>query len=161
MNDQAMRFRLGVFVLAALILLAVLATLFGGFPAFFQRYDRYTVTLSDAAGVRPGTPVPPSRVRIRQVQRGDLDPDTGKVKVGLRVQSKYPLRRNDQAVLTRGLLGGDTAIDFIPLPLDPKAKAPDRTPVEPGSNFEGIAQTDVGTVLKQTSDLMPPAKDTL
>jgi phospholipid/cholesterol/gamma-HCH transport system substrate-binding protein len=161
MNEQAMRFRLGVFVLAALILFAVLATLFGGLGTWFQRYDRYTVTLSDAAGVGPGTPVRRSGVRIGDVERVELDPDTGKVKVSLRVQSRYPLRRNDVAVLNRGLLGGDTSIDFVPRPPAPGAKAVDRTPVEPGTNFEGIAQTDIGTVLKQTSDLMPPAKDTL
>ena len=37
MNEQTIRFRLGIFVLAALILLAVLIMLFGGWARFFQR----------------------------------------------------------------------------------------------------------------------------
>jgi phospholipid/cholesterol/gamma-HCH transport system substrate-binding protein len=161
MNEQAMRFRLGVFVLVSLILLAVLVTLFGGFPAFFTRHHTYTVTFDDAAGVGPGTPVRRSGVRIGDVRRVELDPETGKVKVTVRVLARYPLRRNDRAVLSRGLFGGDTAIDFVPQPPAPGAKAADRTPVEPGSSFEGVTQVDVNAVLRQTSELMPPAQDTL
>jgi phospholipid/cholesterol/gamma-HCH transport system substrate-binding protein len=161
MNDQAMRFRLGVFVLASLILLAVLVTLFGGFPGIFQRYLTYTVTFDDATGVGPGTPVRRSGVRIGDARRVELDPDSGKVKVTIRVQQQYPLRRNDRAVLTRSVFGGDAAIDFVPRPPDPGGKVADRSPVEPGANFEGTTQTDLQTVLHQTSELMPPTQATL
>ena len=37
MNEQAIRFRFGIFVLASLILLAVLTILFGGFPVGLLR----------------------------------------------------------------------------------------------------------------------------
>ena len=49
MNEQALRFRVGLFVLATVLLLAVLITLFGGVPTFIRRHDRFTVVFDDAA----------------------------------------------------------------------------------------------------------------
>jgi len=57
MNQQAVRFRLGIFVLSALILLAVLIMLFGGWGRLFQHYNEYTIIFDNAAGVAAGTPV--------------------------------------------------------------------------------------------------------
>ncbi len=56
MNEQAIRFRIGIFVLASLILLAVMITLFGGFPNYFKHLDTYTIVFKDAQGVAPGPP---------------------------------------------------------------------------------------------------------
>src|SRR5262249_25543715 len=114
MNDQAIRFRIGIFVLAALILLAVLVTLFGGFPNFFTHYDTYTIVFKDAHGVGPGTPVRRSGVRIGDVRSLSLDNETGKVEVTIQVDPKFNLRKGDRPTPVQGLLGGDTSIAFLP-----------------------------------------------
>src|SRR5436305_222270 len=99
MNEQAIRFRFGVFVLTSLILLAILVILFGGFPSYFKGTDRYTIEFSNAQGVAPGTPVRRSGVRIGEVSSIELDNLTGKVRVGIRVDDKYILRKSDRPIL--------------------------------------------------------------
>jgi ABC-type transporter Mla subunit MlaD len=131
MSERGLRFRIGVFVLAALVLLAVLATLFGGLPDFLKGYDDYFVTFDDASGVVPGTPVRRSGIRIGEVKSVELNSKTGQVRVHLRVEKKYPLFPDDQPVLVQGLLGGDTSIDFVQPsrlpPLQPDTPVPGKT----------------------------------
>src|SRR5437588_506211 len=112
MNEQAIRFRFGIFVLASLILMAVLIILFGGFPSYFKRTNTYTIIFDNAQGVAPGTPVRRSGVRIGEVRTVELDNVTGKVRVGISVDEKYTLRKGDKPTLAQGLLGGDAAISF-------------------------------------------------
>ena len=57
MNEQAIRFRIGIFVLASLIGLGVLIVLFGGWPYFFLPATTYTILFDNAQGVSKGTPV--------------------------------------------------------------------------------------------------------
>lgn len=159
MNDQAIRFRLGIFVLGAFILLGVLIVLFGGLPGYFRDTEPYMVIFDSAPGVSPGTPVRRSGVRIGEVGKVALDDETGKVRVGINVDSKYSLRRQDQPVLMQGLLAGDTSIDFVARRPDGKA-IPDG-PVEPGSTLEGIVQADAGTLVQKTTDVVGPARDTM
>src|SRR5947209_20495616 len=128
MTEQGMRFRIGLFVLLSLVLLATLVTLFGSLPSLFKQYHEYVVTFADAPGVNVGTPVRRSGVRIGEVKSVDLDHDTGEVRVGLLVERPYKLHKNEQPVLVQGLLGSDTCIDVVPQQHDA-----DRTPVEPGS----------------------------
>ena len=120
MNDQAIRFRLGVFVLTALILLGVLITLFGGFPNYFRPTDTYYIDFTTAQGVAAGTPVTRSGVRIGQVKKVELDDETGKVMVTISVDHGYTLRKADKATLSQGLLGSDASIAFIPPPEEQK-----------------------------------------
>lgn len=156
MNDQAIRFRFGIFVLASLILLAVLVVLFGGFPNYFRRSEAFTIIFGNAQGVAPGTPVKRSGVRIGEVRTVEFDNDTGKVKVEIRIDDKYYLRKNDRAVLQQGLLGGDATIAFIP-PDDPKLDLPIR--LEPGTVLAGQTPADAGTLMQQTSDLVKPVQE--
>jgi phospholipid/cholesterol/gamma-HCH transport system substrate-binding protein len=159
MNDQAIRFRIGIFVLGALILLAVLIMLFGGFPNYFKPANHYTITFANAKGVAPGTPVRRSGVKIGEVRKVNLDNETGLVAVDIRVDPKYTIRKGDQPTLVQGLLGGDSSIDF--LPPAPDGKAPDAGPVPPGAKLEGSTQPGTSTLFQQASELMPPAQETL
>ena len=158
MNDQALRFRFGVFVLISFILLAVLTILFGGFPNYFKRSDSYTVIFDNAMGVAPGTPVRRSGVRIGEVSSVKLNNETGKVEVVMRIDEKNILPKGDRPTLVQSLLGGDTSVAIIP-PTDPKDADP--TPVEPGSVLQGVTPLDAGSLMQQTSDLVKPAKEAL
>lgn len=156
MNDQAIRFRFGIFVLASLILLAVLTILFGGFPSYFKRIESYTIVFANAQGVAPGTPVRRSGVRIGEVRTVALDNDTGKVHVVIGIDDKYHLRKGDRPTLMQGLLGGDASIAFTP-PDDPKLDDP--TPVEPGAVLQGVTPLDAGSLVQRTADLVTPAQE--
>lgn len=112
MTPQGMRFRLGVFVLAAGILLAVLVMMFARMPSLLTPKDEYVIVFDYAPGVAPGTPVRRSGVRIGFVDAVDLDSATGKVRVTIRVEKPHVLFEDDEPVLMKGLLGGDVSVDF-------------------------------------------------
>jgi phospholipid/cholesterol/gamma-HCH transport system substrate-binding protein len=169
MNEQAVRFRLGIFVLSALILLAVLIMLFGGWGRLFQHYNEYTILFDNAAGVAAGTPVRRSGVRIGEVESVQLDSQTGEVRVKIKVASDYVVRKNDVATINRNLLG-DTSIDFVPVqPEEPLHFAqvqadpppPGNPPVPPGSTLRGRSRSEGGNLAQQGADLVPVARDTL
>jgi phospholipid/cholesterol/gamma-HCH transport system substrate-binding protein len=154
MSEQAMRFRLGVFVLASLALLGVLVIMFGSFPTFvFKRPNIYTIYFAYAPGVDTGTPVRRSGIHIGEVRDIELDDELGKVKVVVAIDRKYIIREDERPTLVYSVLGGDTSIDFIP---DPKAT--NRAPVPPGSALEGKRQEDVITLL---ADVVPSTRETL
>ncbi len=158
MNEQAIRFRLGIFVLAALLLLAVLATLFGGFPSYFKTTENYTLVFANAQGIAPGTPVRRSGVRIGEVRSVELDNVTGKVQVGIRVDEGFYLRKGDKGTLITGLIGGDSSIAFLPPDDD---KLADTTRVAAGAVLPGYTQADAGSLIQKTGDLVPNAKEML
>jgi len=149
MNEQAIRFRIGIFVLAALILLAVLITLFGKLPNYFKPTTSYTISFANAQGVGPGTPVRRSGVKIGEVRSLQLDNDTGNVKVNIQVDAGYTLRKGDRPTLLQSLLGGDVVISFEP----PEEKDLDVTPVEPGAVLTGNVQVDPGALLQRIDKL--------
>jgi phospholipid/cholesterol/gamma-HCH transport system substrate-binding protein len=151
MTDSKLKFRIGLFVLLAVNLLAVLVIMFSGLPNLFTAHYPYTVILPNAAGVGPGTPVRRSGVRIGEVEGLQLDNETGKVRVGLLVERRYAIHKNERPMLNRGLLG-DTTIDFVPK--SPTGQPPDTALVEPGSEMEGVAQLE-------PTDLLPSGQDAL
>jgi phospholipid/cholesterol/gamma-HCH transport system substrate-binding protein len=159
MNEQNMRFRIGVFVLSSLILLGVLIMLFGHWPTVFKRTDRYTVLFRNAPGVEEGTPVRRSGVRIGQVQSVDLDDATGQVRALIEIDRPHPLYVTDEAMLVHGFLSGDTSIDFAPAKKAEVGGEPVRLP--PGAELVGGVQADVPTLLNQTSTMVPTAQDAL
>jgi phospholipid/cholesterol/gamma-HCH transport system substrate-binding protein len=158
MNDQTMRFRVGVFVLAAMILLAVLSILFSSFPVLLKRHQDYTVVFPTAPGVGPGTPVRRSGVNIGEVRSLDLDDTTGQVRVRVLVEKPHTLRQGDRPTLVHGLIGGETAIDFVPK--QPAAPG-DEVPVAPGTELAGLTAADASTLLAQTSEMVPTTRETL
>ena len=138
-SEQGLRFRIGVFVLASMILLAVLIFLFGGVPTAFKPQDRYYIVFEHAPGVAPGTPVRRSGVRIGQVQRLDLDDATGQVRVTIAIERPHRLYEGDRPVLVSGALSGDTSIDFIAAPENksapaaPKQDDPKQSQIQPAA----------------------------
>src|SRR2546423_4146820 len=146
MNEQAIRFRIGIFVLASLILLAVMITLFGGFPNYFRHVDSYTIIFRDAQGVAPGTPVRRSGVRIGEVRALSLDNITGSVRETIQVDAGFNLRKGDRPTVVQGLLGGDASIAFLAPPEG--AKGPVAS-VEPGATLEGYTQADAQTLMQK------------
>jgi ABC-type transporter Mla subunit MlaD len=124
-KEQSLTFRIGVFVLASVVLLAILIALFGGAGALFRAQDTYTIVFDYAPGVAPGTPVRRSGVHIGQVQKVELDDKTGKVRVTIRIDRPHVLYQDDQPVLVQGTLTGDTTIDFVQRPPENKAAEPE------------------------------------
>jgi len=155
MNDQTFKFRLGVFVIVAGILLAVLVFMFGEAPALFGRKVYYTVTFTQAPGLDEGVPVRKSGVKIGEVVSYDLDPATGLVTARLMIDRRYRPLLNDEVLLTRDLVLGGASINFVP------RKEGDPSPAPENHVFSGKEPTDLTRALGTAKDLAALAAETL
>lgn len=160
MNDRGLRWGIGLFVLAASVLMGALIVMFGSLPTYFKRSNTYTVRFVDAPGVGPGTPVRRSGVRIGEVSDVLLDDERGIVRVQLAIDPRYTLRRNEQPTLNIGLLGSDVSIDFVPQPTE-EGQPVDRSVLQPGSEIVGVRPANVNTLLNRASEVAPTAQDAL
>jgi phospholipid/cholesterol/gamma-HCH transport system substrate-binding protein len=139
-NEQNLTFRIGIFALASIVLLAILITLFGGSGTLFKMQDSYSIVFDYAPGVGEGTPVRRSGVRIGQVQKVELDDKTGKVRVTVRIDRPHVLYQDDQPVLVQGALSGDTSIDFVQRPAENKPAEPElQRPKVEGAQIQPVS----------------------
>jgi phospholipid/cholesterol/gamma-HCH transport system substrate-binding protein len=158
MSDTQLRFRLGVFVLSALVLLASLIWLFSSAPSFFKQHHEYVIRFRQAPGLAPGASVRRSGVRVGEVRSVELDDVSGDVTVVIQVEPKYTVRRNDHPTLVQALIGGGASIDLVQ---DRKAPPCDCVPVEPGEELTGVCQTGVAGLLDKASDVVPSTQNAL
>ncbi len=161
MNEQRMRFLIGLVMVGALGALCWLVILFGSVPTFFKSSNQYVVHFKDAQGVGPGSPIRRSGVRIGEVRDVILDDDQSDVRVVLAIDRRFTMRRNDEAMVVTGLLGGDAGIDIVSRPVDEEFAPEDRKPVPPGGEIKGVVQPTVGSVLKDASGVAPAAQEAL
>lgn len=110
MDSQVLKFRVGVTVLAGIVLLIVLAVLFGDASFWRPGYEIH-VRLPDATGVQRGTPVRKSGLLIGRVSGLQLEEDG--VLVTLRIDQHVTLRKSDICTL-RSSLFGDAELAFVP-----------------------------------------------
>lgn len=161
MTERNMRLKLGGFVAATLAILAGFIIAFGGTPRLFSNKAKYTLIFSEAPGIVEGTPIRKSGVRIGHVSTLDLDPESGLVRVGIEVEKKYIPRRSDDATITRGLLSGDTSVDFVPrLTENGQPISPSET-YEPGSDITGLPPVTARSLLSQAQGFLPSSQQSL
>jgi phospholipid/cholesterol/gamma-HCH transport system substrate-binding protein len=159
--EKQLRLRLGLFVGATLVVLGVLTVLFGKAPGLFANKLKYTVLFPEAPGLNVGTPIRKSGVRIGEVTKIDLDPATGEVRVQIRVDPQYPPRTNEAPTITRGLLNGDTALDFLPR-LDPNGQPlPRGEDIPPDSEIVGVPPITTRSLLTPASGVLTSAQQSL
>lgn len=161
MAERNLRVRLGAFVAFGVAGLTGLVLLFGGAPDLFTSRAKYVVTFPEAPGVAVGTPVRKSGVRVGQVSKIDLDEDTGKVRVNLLMDGDFRPRPSDEATITRGLLSGDTALDFLPKPGPDGGQQSKADPYPPGAEIPGVPPISPRTLLNQASGVIPATQESL
>jgi phospholipid/cholesterol/gamma-HCH transport system substrate-binding protein len=123
MDERVIQFRVGVMVLATLIITAILVLLFGELPSLVR--GNYTVYMHfpEARGVSADTPVRKSGILIGRVTSVEFA-EGGGVLVTARIRDDVTLHRNEVAQVSSSLLGGDGEIQIVParessLPPDP------------------------------------------
>ena len=161
MNDRSVKVKLGAFVLGTLVVLAGLVIAFGGMPTFFTSKNHYTLVFSESPGVAVGTPIRKSGVRVGEVTAIDLDPESGKVFVRVNIEKKNPPRRNEDAVISRGFLSGDTTIDFLPHIEDDGKPMALASMYEPGSEIQGLPPITARSLLSQAQGILPSTQQSL
>jgi phospholipid/cholesterol/gamma-HCH transport system substrate-binding protein len=157
MSERQQRLRLGLFVVASLGLLGGLVLFFGGAPDWFTKTNKYTIVFSDAPGIASGTPVRKSGVKVGEVHSIKLDDSTGSVRVVVWLNSDFTPRTSDEPTVTRGLIVGDTAIDFIPK-LD-KAQVGEAIP--PNSVIDGASPFNAKVLIDQAVGVVPQVQQSL
>jgi phospholipid/cholesterol/gamma-HCH transport system substrate-binding protein len=161
MAERSLRLRLGLFVAGALGVLSLLVVLFGGTPTLFANRAKYTVLFPEAPGLTPGTPVRKSGVRVGEVTALDLDEASGQVRVNVEVDPKHAPRTGEDAVITRGFLSGDTALDFVPKTTAEGPVASRGEPHPRGAEIPGVAPVSARTLLGQAQSVIPSAQESL
>jgi phospholipid/cholesterol/gamma-HCH transport system substrate-binding protein len=115
MNERVMQFRVGVMVLASILIAAILIVLFGNVDvgSWFEDKKSIHVRFKSAPGVRKETPVRKNGVLIGRVTDVQID-DEGAL-VTINIDPLRPVRRDEICMITANLLG-DATLDFFPGP---------------------------------------------
>jgi phospholipid/cholesterol/gamma-HCH transport system substrate-binding protein len=107
-----MQFRVGVMVLATLIVAGILIVLFGDLPSLVQATYPLKMRFSDARGVAGGTPVRKNGILVGRVSDVVLD-ERGGVSVTADIDSYVPVYKDEQPRISSTILG-DTEIQLVP-----------------------------------------------
>jgi phospholipid/cholesterol/gamma-HCH transport system substrate-binding protein len=160
MTQRAKLLQIGLFVVAAILLLGTLILVFDSLPRLFKPAKLYTIRFDEATGVASGTPVRRFGVRIGEVRQVVIDEDRAIVRVVIGVEPQFTLRRNEQPTLTTAIIGSNTVIDFIPQQ-GTEGQPPDRSPLAPGAEIVGVRQASIGSLLGQASEVVPSTQEAL
>ena len=117
MDERLMQFRIGVMVLASLICVAILGTLFGphaDFTDIFQLNEKYTIQIrfDEAPGVRENTPIQKSGIVIGRVTKIELVDQGRAAMVVARIDESVRIFDNEVCRINRSLLG-DSELEFV------------------------------------------------
>jgi phospholipid/cholesterol/gamma-HCH transport system substrate-binding protein len=117
MSQRLIDSLVGLFLLLALSALAILAFKVSGLTTLFPT-DSYEVraAFDDIGGLKVRAPVKIGGVQIGEVSRIDLDPETFRANVVLRIRSQFNDIPDDSSagILTAGLLG-DNYVALTPM----------------------------------------------
>lgn len=110
MKIRTLEFSVGLFLIAGITALAVLALQVSGLTQSFSRQGYYITAVFDNIGdLKPRAPITIAGVRIGQVASINLDPTTYQADVLMKIESHYKDIPVDSSVriLTQGLLGSN------------------------------------------------------
>lgn len=112
MDDRAAEFRVGVVLVASVIVAGILMWYFGEFGGVVNKQYSIYVRFDEAPGVTVDTPVRKSGILIGRVTQVDLIKEGG-VLVTARVDSSRTIARNEICKITTGTILGDAELEFV------------------------------------------------
>ena len=113
MNERIMQFRVGVMIVATLLIAAILAVLFQGSQPLFRNTYRIYIKFDQAPGVTRDTPVRKAGILVGRVQDVKLVDDDSKVIVAADIDSNRTLYSDESCAVTNSLLTGDAVLEFV------------------------------------------------
>lgn len=142
MDERTLRLRVGVVVLAAILVTGILVMLMGDMPFPGGSKKVIYVIFPTAPGVDVGTPVRKSGITIGRVSRVELLNPTG-VRVTTDIDTKYTLMDSEFCRVGTSSLLGDALLEFVPGP-----DARNARPLEHGAEIQnGIVAGSPATVV--------------
>jgi phospholipid/cholesterol/gamma-HCH transport system substrate-binding protein len=113
MDERVLSFRVGVVVVAAVLITVILIFLFGEAPWPIKPTYSVLVRFPRAPGVSENTPVRKSGVTVGRVSDVTLLPEGG-VLLKLRLDKDKPIRMNEYPRISTGsLVTGDAVVEFV------------------------------------------------
>ena len=124
MNERTMQFRVGVMILATILIAVILVSLFmGSSPLLHGTYTIY-IKFNNAPGVTRNTPVRKDGIRIGRVRNVQFAKDDTGVIVTADIESDRHLYSDEQCKVPSPVLMGDASLDFVPIENFPGEKVP-------------------------------------
>lgn len=145
MDERTVQFRVGVMVIATLLITAILVLLMGDPKQIFQGTYTIHIEFSDAPGVSAGTPVRSRGLLIGRV--ADVAFSDQGVIVAAEIHDEVELRRNQRCKIA-GSLFGDRALEFVSFQ-DELLK---QEIVQPGETIQGEVSGEPLSVLADMED---------
>jgi phospholipid/cholesterol/gamma-HCH transport system substrate-binding protein len=112
MNERVMQFRVGVMILATILIAAILFLLFMGTSPLLRTYTVY-VKFRDAPGVTRDTPIRKFGIRIGQVRNVRFADDDSGVIVTAEIDRTRQIYSDEQCRVATSLLMGDASLEFV------------------------------------------------
>ncbi|MFO0913236.1 MAG: MlaD family protein [Pirellulales bacterium] len=156
MDDRAVQFRVGVLMVATVLLLAFLALLFGRYPRLISGTRTIYVRFPSAPGVTKDTPVRKSGILIGRVEEVQLTDQDG-VLVTVKLDADRTIRQNEVVRIRTGSIFGDAMLEFVP-GSDPAAS---RDPITDEMYLNGVVTGDLLEVLQSLGNLEGEVRQTL
>lgn len=113
MDERILRFRVGVVVLAAMIIGVVLIVLVGDLPNPFSSKKVIRIRFPSAPGVTAGTPIRKSGITIGRVKKVDLLREGGVV-VDAEIDGNRATYAGETVRVSTATLLGDGILEFVP-----------------------------------------------
>jgi phospholipid/cholesterol/gamma-HCH transport system substrate-binding protein len=151
MDERVAQFRVGVMIMATILILIILVFLFGDGPQTFSRRISVRIVFTEAPMVMVNTPVKKSGVVIGRVTGVTLL-DDGRVSISASIDDDKPVFTTDVARISASLIGGDAAVN-----LEAGRKAIPRDRVTEGVEIEGMGYTDPIQVIGNLQDRLSGA----
>jgi len=133
MNERQLQFRVGLFVLTALLICAALIIEFGDINKYLQESYQLAIHFDSTPGLQRGTPVRQNGISIGSVSDVVLDEKEGGVLAIVDIEVERQLRKDARPVLVSTLLG-DASIEF--------SAGSSRDVLPPNTRIEGLAAAD-------------------
>jgi phospholipid/cholesterol/gamma-HCH transport system substrate-binding protein len=142
-----MQFRVGVVVIATVLITMILLMLFGKMPKVFSGKKTYYIVFEEAPGVQDGTPVRKSGIRIGQVSRVEFARDRAgrqdtRILVTAAIEGDKEIYEDETCLLRANLLG-DAVLEFVREP----QRAKSINPVAEGATVEGVYLPDPAQII--------------
>ncbi|MBL8848440.1 MAG: MCE family protein, partial [Planctomycetaceae bacterium] len=133
MNERQLQFRVGLFVLAALMICTALIIEFGDLQKYLQDSYQLAIHFDSTPGLQRGTPVRQNGISIGKVAEVLLDEQAGGVLVVVDIHADRQVRKDSRPVLVSTLLG-DASIEF--------SAGASKDMLPPNTRIEGLAAAD-------------------
>ncbi len=149
MDDRGLQFRVGLLVVATIIIAVILVERLGEMPGIAKNQYTIYVRFPQAPGVAVNTPVLKSGILVGRVSRVTLLDDGGVV-VTARIDSNRQLKNNEICRISSGSILGDAILEFVPNNTTPTTTEIYRD----GEYLDGIVSQDPLRVMESATTVL-------